>query len=55
MWSRVLKWLKKNNEQVTDIILDLIIGAAGAALLGYILSKYIDLLFEISMMIGERM
>ena len=55
MWSKVLKWLKTNNEEVTDIILDIVAGTLGIAILGYLLSKYIEILFEVAMRIGEKM
>ena len=55
MWSRVLKWLKTNNEEVADIILDLAIGVIGIVILAFLFQKYIDILFEFAMIVGERM
>lgn len=49
------KWSKLKSEEVQDLVLDLILGISGIALINISLDKFVDWVFKIVLMLGDKL
>ena len=49
------KWSKLKSEEVQDLVLDLILGISGIVLINISLGKFVDWVFKIVLMLGDKL
>ena len=49
------KWSKLKSEEVQDLVLDLIFGISGIVLINISLGKFVDWVFKIVLMLGDKL
>ena len=49
------KWSKLKSEEIQDVVLDLILGISGIVLINISLGKFVDWIFKIVLMLGDKL